>query len=292
MAKAFLFYNSTLEKWKAGSFDSEGNVVAEFTLTKGETRDLWRTPTTGQYALTLRFSGSNTEIPPFENIPITEVASDLGGTPYESKAAFETATKDFFFKVSGSGTGWSYSKYEIPAEQITGDNDTLTVPFNIDLSKSPFIIIDNLFYNLEQGITSITNATGSAVIVMSADLPLNAKATVYYSVPGTTVVTTTGSKEKTDNHTLDLTDIEQTLYVNSGTDKTITIPLNADVEIPINSRVEFGMAGLGSVIFVGDVGVTVRSVESADRITSQYGMAVLTKVAENEWWLSGVITTA
>lgn len=101
-AKYFLMYNTTLERWKAGSFKPNGDVDVDFTITQGEARDRWQ-ELNGVDLLTLRFVTSNAEIPPFKNIPVTDIASDLEGTIYTSKSDFEIATKDFFFRVGGSG---------------------------------------------------------------------------------------------------------------------------------------------------------------------------------------------
>lgn len=116
-AKVFLMYNTTLERWRAGRFDSEGNVISEFSVKINEFMDVWR-ESDGVDLLTLRYSGRGSELfPLFENIPITDVASDLIGTPYANRAAFETATKDFFFRVGidPNDTILAYSKVEIDA---------------------------------------------------------------------------------------------------------------------------------------------------------------------------------
>lgn len=115
MAKVFFMYNTTLERWRAGRFDSEGNVISEFSVKINEFMDVWR-ESDGVDLLTLRYSGRGSELlPGFENIPISDVASDLEGTPYANRAAFETATKDFFFRVGidPNDTVLAYSKADV-----------------------------------------------------------------------------------------------------------------------------------------------------------------------------------
>lgn len=68
---------------------------------------------------------------------------------------------------------------------------------------------------------------------------------------------------------------------------TITVPTNATVAFPINTRVDFCLLASGVLTFAAASGVTIRSVDGKLTIAKQYGMASLYKRAANEWLLEG-----
>lgn len=102
MATAFFRQNPISLVWEYGTFKADGITPdTEFTI-KGDYGCRWET--SDNVVLLMIIKPDGTHLEPFKNIPIGEVASDLIGTPYANRAAFETATKDFFFKVIGVGS--------------------------------------------------------------------------------------------------------------------------------------------------------------------------------------------
>jgi hypothetical protein len=101
MAKAFFRQNPTTLVWEYGTFKADG-ITPDVELTINAARARWETVNEA-VCLTLRHVDDDGEFHPFRSIPIIYVASDLIGTPYANRAAFEDANKDFFFRVGGSG---------------------------------------------------------------------------------------------------------------------------------------------------------------------------------------------
>ncbi len=103
MAKAFFRQNPTSKLWEYGSFLTDGITPAvEYTIPAGLYRARWETVDT-VVQITLVNANNVGELSPIRNLPIGELASDLIGTPYANRAAFETAAKDFFFRVGATG---------------------------------------------------------------------------------------------------------------------------------------------------------------------------------------------
>jgi len=95
MAKVFFRKNPTSGVWEYGTFKADGITPSvEFTIA-GDFRTRWQT-VNNIVQLTIVDADSSTILDPFNSMPITEVASDLIGTPYANRTAFEAATNEFF----------------------------------------------------------------------------------------------------------------------------------------------------------------------------------------------------
>ena len=89
---------------------------------------------------------------------------------------------------------------------------------------------------------------------------------------------------QTDNYTLALTDAGQTVEMNSGTAKAVTIPANATIAFPTDSYVNVVRYGAGALTVVGATGVTVNGVSAGTlTIASQYGGLTIYKRGTDEW---------
>jgi hypothetical protein len=85
-----------------------------------------------------------------------------------------------------------------------------------------------------------------------------------------------------------LSDAGKTLRVSSGSDITITVPLNSTTPFIIGQKIEIIRKGAGEVIFAGEsVAVTINSKNSNKKIAAQYSGAILVKDADNTWILIG-----
>ena len=87
--------------------------------------------------------------------------------------------------------------------------------------------------------------------------------------------------------TLQLSDASNTVSATSAL--TITVPLNSTAAFPIGSQVLLLKTTAGEVSIAAAAGVTLQAPGSASKIASQYGMAVLLKVATDSWVLGGDI---
>lgn len=95
--------------------------------------------------------------------------------------------------------------------------------------------------------------------------------------------------EKTTNFSLQITDANKLLRVNSASAVNVTVPINASVSFSTGTTVLLYRAGAGNVTISGAAGVTIRSLNSASAITGQYGQASLIKRGTDEWLLAGNI---
>lgn len=96
---------------------------------------------------------------------------------------------------------------------------------------------------------------------------------------------------KTADYTLVLGDAGQTIMVDSTGDRTITIPLNANVPFAIGQRIDFIRLNTGNVTIAGaTVAVTINSKNSNKKIAARYSGATLIKYDTNTWVLIGDLT--
>jgi hypothetical protein len=71
---------------------------------------------------------------------------------------------------------------------------------------------------------------------------------------------------------------------------TLTIPTNASVAFPVNTRIDLLQYGAGQVT-VGGAGVTINSSGAKLKLTGQYSGASLWKKATDTWVLIGDLTS-
>jgi len=97
--------------------------------------------------------------------------------------------------------------------------------------------------------------------------------------------------EKTSNHTLELSDAQKIIEVNSASAVNITIPADSSVDFPIGSNIDFVQTGAGQVTIDGEGGVTILSKESNTKTTDQYSGVTIYKKTANTWILIGDLTS-
>lgn len=91
----------------------------------------------------------------------------------------------------------------------------------------------------------------------------------------------------TANYSVTAASAGKTVYVDSASDITITIPLNSSVPIDNYVKMDFIRGGTGKVTFTGPVGVSIVSKYGNKNIAGQYAVGTLLKVNTNTWLLVG-----
>jgi hypothetical protein len=89
-------------------------------------------------------------------------------------------------------------------------------------------------------------------------------------------------------YTLVLSDAGKMVTLTNASAITLTIPTNASVAFPVNTRIDLLQYGAGQVT-IGGAGVTINSSGSKLKLTGQYSGASLWKKATDTWVLIGDI---
>jgi len=93
------------------------------------------------------------------------------------------------------------------------------------------------------------------------------------------------------SHTLALSDAHKFIQFDNGSAIAVTIPTNASVAFSIGTQILFSQHGAGQVTFAAAGGVTVRAAGGKLKTTAQYSMGSLIKIAADEWYITGDLTT-
>ena len=84
-------------------------------------------------------------------------------------------------------------------------------------------------------------------------------------------------------YTLVLTDVAKVVSLTNAASITLTVPENSSVAFPVGTQILLYQGGAGQVTISPAGSVTVRSQGTKLKITAQYGVAGLLKVATDEW---------
>ena len=114
---------------------------------------------------------------------------------------------------------------------------------------------------------SITNGAGT--ITIDNKLAINAQT-------GTT-------------YTLVLSDAGKMVTLTNASAITLTIPTNASVAFPIGTQILLYAGGAGQVTLSSTA--TMRSADNAYKLSKQYSVCSIVKIATDEWVLGGDLTT-
>ncbi len=91
-------------------------------------------------------------------------------------------------------------------------------------------------------------------------------------------------------YTLVLTDAGKMVTLTNASAITLTVPTNASVAFPVNTRIDLLQYGAGQVTVAAAGGVTIASKASALKLSAQYAGATLWKKATDTWVLVGDIS--
>lgn len=148
----------------------------------------------------------------------------------------------------------------------------------------------NNFQNPAARDAAITSPTNGIVAFVRQDNSGNVLNQIQYYYNGFWVNHTLVTiEEKATSYTIQLSDLDRLIKVNSSSNLEVIIPPESSVNFPVGSRLEVFRAGTGEVSIVAQSGsgVTIRSKFNDARISAQYSGAMLTKVGADEWHLIG-----
>ena len=91
-------------------------------------------------------------------------------------------------------------------------------------------------------------------------------------------------------YTLVLADAGRFVDLNNASSISLTVPPNADVAFPAETRIDLLQSGAGQVTVVAGSGVTINSKGAALKLTGQWSGATLVQRSANSWVLVGDIT--
>ena len=101
-----------------------------------------------------------------------------------------------------------------------------------------------------------------------------------------TVTTVPENAQTGTSYTLALSDVGKMVTLSNAAAITLTIPTEAAVAFPVDTRIDILQYGAGQVT-IGGAGVTIRSAGSRLKLSGQYAAATLWKKDANEWVLIG-----
>ena len=96
---------------------------------------------------------------------------------------------------------------------------------------------------------------------------------------------------QTSSYTLALTDAGKLVEMNVGSANNLTVPQNSSIGFTTGTQVMVAQYGAGQTTLVADTNVTIRSANAALKTRAQYSGVTLVKVATNEWYAFGDLTT-
>lgn len=99
------------------------------------------------------------------------------------------------------------------------------------------------------------------------------------------------ANRQTASYTLVLGDADLLVEMNVGSANNLTVPPNSSVAFSVGTQILIAQYGAGQTTVVADTGVTIRSNGGKLKLAAQYAGATLIKIATNEWYLFGDITT-
>jgi hypothetical protein len=85
------------------------------------------------------------------------------------------------------------------------------------------------------------------------------------------------------SYTLVLADRSKVITLTNASAITATVPPNSSVALAVGTQILLYQGGAGQVTIAAGAGVTVRSEGTKLKITGQYGVAGLIKIATDEW---------
>jgi hypothetical protein len=89
---------------------------------------------------------------------------------------------------------------------------------------------------------------------------------------------------------LSISDSGRTIDAESSSSITVTIPANSSVPFLVGTQVAFIQTGVGQLVFVPAIGVTLLSKNNNRKVAARYSPATLIQKSANTWILIGDLT--
>jgi hypothetical protein len=197
------------------------------------------------------------------------------------------------FDSSAGTTDWAYLRqigsadnFHLALDMHDNGNGANSQSFsirNIQSTSSPDVIFTNFTIN------------NSGDVGIGTDSP-NQKLTVIGDVSATGSIYTDNipakiSTDITTDYTLNTTNSNQIIGVDSGTPKTITVPADSTANLVIGTNIVIYQKGSGQVTIAAEAGVSLLSNSGKVKTTGQYSSVALFKLASNSWLLGGDLTS-
>jgi len=93
------------------------------------------------------------------------------------------------------------------------------------------------------------------------------------------------------SYTLVLTDATKSVTMNNASANTLTVPPNSSVAFPVGTQIVIGQLGAGQTTIAAGSGVTLNSHGSKLKLTGQYAVASILKIASNTWLVGGNLSS-
>jgi len=200
-----------------------------------------------------------------QNLATLTIGTGLSGTSYNGSSAVTIANTGVTSLTAGSGISVSASTGSVT---ISNTGPTLT-SFSASTSS-----------NSGNGSLTYNNATGAFTYTPAATI--NSYSIGYLEIPQVVLTTST---------TLALSDSGKHYYSTLSSTSTITIPTNATVGFNVGTAINIVNQGTASITISAASGVLLYLAgdsTAGNRALASYGVATLTKVATNTWFLTGV----
>jgi hypothetical protein len=170
-----------------------------------------------------------------------------------------------------------------------GNIDTFSVAIDPDTQNEEIVFItansSDTFTIVrgQSGTSAISHSGGATVKHVFVSEALNAfEAGLNETIPLNTQTGTT--------YTLAVADAGQLVTLANASAITLTVPTNASVAFPVNTRIDLIQYGAGQVTVAAAGGVTINSSGAKLKVTGQYSGASLWKKATDTWVLVGDIS--
>lgn len=261
-------FDSTLAYGDAGNSMGRAAISGHITIAAGS-----NSAALGSFTL----AQLNAAVSDADLSPTTHTHSGLlpagGGTGQVIKKLSATDYDYAWGADTGGGGGLSDGDYGDII--VSGSGTVLTIDSAALAALAPLA---------SPALTGTPTAPTAAAYTNTTQLATTAQ--VYSSVTSVPENAQTGTA-----YTLVLADTGKMVTMSNAAAITLTVPANATVAFPVNTRIDLIQWGAGQVTVAAAVGVTIRSKGSKLKLSGQYAGATLWKKATDEWLLVGDMTS-
>lgn len=99
------------------------------------------------------------------------------------------------------------------------------------------------------------------------------------------------ANRQTASYTLVIGDADKLVELNVASANNLTVPPNSSVAFSTGTQILIAQYGAGQTTIVAGSGVTLRSDSGKLKLAAQYAGATLIKIATDEWYVFGNLTT-